>query len=106
MKLMDTGTGKASGGDRFRRLVRRDAPQGQSPAAASSGMDAPLARKPAWPRYGLYVLACVILAGVWLLAVHAHVYPAAVNRITIACATGSEFRRFDSTISGETESYG
>ncbi|HLY07159.1 MAG TPA: efflux RND transporter periplasmic adaptor subunit [Rhizomicrobium sp.] len=63
----------------------------------ADGMDRAIARRPAWRRYGPYVLAAVVFAGIvaWLLAgTGAHVYRVPIDRLTIATVTEGPFEDF------------
>jgi HlyD family secretion protein len=81
--------------NRLRRLVRGEPIP--SAAATPGGMDTPLKRRPAWRRFGPYILGgtCAVLVGVWLLAgIHGHVYRVPVNRVTIGKVTQGPFEDF------------
>jgi HlyD family secretion protein len=86
--------------DRISRLFRRSQDRRAAVVAAPSphgGMDTPLVRRPAWRRYGSYVIGALLLltASVWLLArANSHVYRVPIDRLTFGEVTQGPFEDF------------
>lgn len=62
-----------------------------------SGMDRPIAPKPAWRRYGLFAIGAFLFAGVgaWLLSgAGGHVYRVPIDRLTIGTVAEGPFEDF------------
>jgi HlyD family secretion protein len=86
--------------DRISRLFGRSQDRHAAVVAVPStndGMDTPLVRRPAWRRYGPYVIGALLLltASVWLLArAHSHVYRVPIDRLTFGEVTQGPFEDF------------
>ena len=86
--------------DRISRLFRRRQDRRAAVVAAPSpngGMDTPIVRRPAWRRYGPYVMGALLLltASVWLLArANGHVYRVPIDRLTFGEVTQGPFEDF------------
>jgi HlyD family secretion protein len=78
-----------------RRL--RTSPEAEAPIAHSDGQDRRLARKPAWQRYGMLVLAVVLACTVafWLMqGKGGNVYRAPLNQLTLATVSERPFEDY------------
>lgn len=76
---------------------RRASPEAEAPIANSDGQDRRLARKPAWQRYGLAVLAVVLACTVafWLMqGKGGNVYRAPLNQLTVATVSEGPFEDY------------